>query len=38
MKPERKIPIRIYNYQVFSNITLDMFIADNLLYSNPNTQ
>ncbi|NTF47040.1 DUF2971 domain-containing protein [Agrobacterium rhizogenes] len=37
MKPERKLPRRIYKYRGFSNLTLDLLIADNLFYADPST-
>lgn len=37
MEVERKIPRRIYKYRGFSNLTLDMLVADNLFYADPST-
>lgn len=37
MEENRKIPARLYKYRAFSNLTLDMLVADNLFYADPST-
>lgn len=37
MMGEKKIPERLYKYRAFSNLTLDMLVADNLFFADPST-
>lgn len=37
MSSNRNIPKRLFKYRAFTNLTLDMIIADTLYYADPNT-
>jgi hypothetical protein len=37
MVGKSKIPNRLYKYRAFSNLTLDMLVADNLFFADPST-
>lgn len=37
MMGKRRIPKRLYKYRGFSNLTLDMLVADNLFFADPST-
>jgi hypothetical protein len=37
MAGKRSIPKRLFKYRAFSNRTLDMLVADNIYYADPNT-